>query len=346
MITDLEIANRLRSRLREIPGCAGIDYRHPPSRVSGGFETDIFRFELSSASASLSGPMILRRLKPRQSPRQAQYEAAVQNAIASQGFPAPQVALVETDTTVLGGAFLVMREMRGRPLAQGIDSAIGGSATSKVIRLLAEAPRTLTQMATTWTQAHLRLHELRVEPLREACAAAGLTASSFDSRLAAVESDLQDPALARLRPVLAWLRAHLPARQAPAVICHGDFHPLNILVAEGQVSGVLDWGSATLAEPAYDVGSTIANLRTVPIGAPMMVRPAVKGLIRYALRRYVRGYQQGHPLDLVAVRYYQVFRCTAHLAGASRAAGAHHSPAARKLLAGMIRRLTGLPIAG
>src|SRR5262249_56206418 len=43
-------------------------------------------------------------------------ERAIQNAVAGLGYPAPRVLLASTDLTILGGAFLVMERLDGRPL--------------------------------------------------------------------------------------------------------------------------------------------------------------------------------------------------------------------------------------
>lgn len=39
----------------------------------------------------------------------------------------------------------------------------------------------------------------------------------------------------------------------PAVVAHGDFAPVNVLVAEGEITGLLDFESARLADPLFDV---------------------------------------------------------------------------------------------
>jgi aminoglycoside phosphotransferase (APT) family kinase protein len=62
------------------------------------------------------GALILRLLPPHHDPRRALRERAIQNAVASQGFPAPRVLSASADAGVLGGAFLVMQRMPGQPL--------------------------------------------------------------------------------------------------------------------------------------------------------------------------------------------------------------------------------------
>ena len=42
-------------------------------------------------------------------------------------------------------------------------------------------------------------------------------------------------------------------RDRPAVLAHGDFAPVNVLVADGEITGLLDFESTRLADPLFDV---------------------------------------------------------------------------------------------
>jgi aminoglycoside phosphotransferase (APT) family kinase protein len=44
-----------------------------------------------------------------------------------------------------------------------------------------------------------------------------------------------------------------PGYDGPPVWLHGDLHPANILVSDGQVSGVIDFGDITAGDPATDL---------------------------------------------------------------------------------------------
>jgi aminoglycoside phosphotransferase (APT) family kinase protein len=44
-----------------------------------------------------------------------------------------------------------------------------------------------------------------------------------------------------------------PGYDGPPVWLHGDLHPANILVNDGQVSGVIDFGDITAGDPAGDL---------------------------------------------------------------------------------------------
>ena len=60
-----------------------------------------------------------------------------------------------------------------------------------------------------------------------------------------------------------WLLENRPPEPERLAVCHGDFHPLNILVQDGIVTGVLDWPGFIIADPALDIANTIV-LSTIP----------------------------------------------------------------------------------
>lgn len=74
-------------------------------------------------------------------------------------------------------------------------------------------------------------------------------------------------------------------------LCHGDFHPDNVLLtARGPV--IIDWGPATQGHPAADVAWTILLFRYagVPPGTPRGIRLLLAGVRRLMLRTYLRTY--------------------------------------------------------
>ena len=62
--------------------------------------------------------------------------------------------------------------------------------------------------------------------------------------------------------------AALPAvaDEQESVLCHCDFHPGNVLVAHGEVTGVLDWAGARFAPRAFDVALLRGDLAVTPGG--------------------------------------------------------------------------------
>src|SRR4030095_847096 len=129
---------------------------------------------------------------------------------------------------------------------------------------------------------------------------------AFEGQLARLRPIVERSALTGVEPALAWLDQHRPS-QAQAAICHGDFHPLNILADNGKPTGVIDWPNVVIAEPAMDVASAMANISAVPINLPWALRVTAQAASGAALRRYERAYRARRSLEDEAVRYYQVF---------------------------------------
>ena len=74
-------------------------------------------------------------------------------------------------------------------------------------------------------------------------------ASNFAANLALIGGQVDRDAVLR-----AWVAAlTAPGYDGPPVWLHGDLHPANILVDDGQVSGVIDFGDITAGDPASDL---------------------------------------------------------------------------------------------
>jgi aminoglycoside phosphotransferase (APT) family kinase protein len=74
-------------------------------------------------------------------------------------------------------------------------------------------------------------------------------AGSFAANLALLTGQVDRDAVLR-----AWGAAlAAPGYDGPPVWLHGDLHPANILVNDGQVSGVIDFGDITAGDPASDL---------------------------------------------------------------------------------------------
>lgn len=81
-------------------------------------------------------------------------------------------------------------------------------------------------------------------------------------------------------------------------LCHGDFHPGNIIQTERE-SVVIDWSNVTRGDPMADYARTLLMLRLgdPPPGAPLLIRVLAdvgRGLL---LSFYRRAYRRVRPLD-------------------------------------------------
>ncbi|HET7342041.1 MAG TPA: phosphotransferase, partial [Methylomirabilota bacterium] len=210
----------------------------PPVALTGGYDTEVYALDVRGAPPAVPPARVLRMLRSHHDPARVLREEATQNTLAAQGYPAPRVLLASADPTILGAPFLVMERAPGRPLTR---AGIGA-----LLRVLVEQ--------------HLRLHALDATPLARALG----EWATLDGYFEAEERRIAAASLTGLGPLLAWCRrARPPEDRAPAV-CHGDFHPQNILVRDGAVTAVLDWPNALVGDPAFDVAATLNVIGLVP----------------------------------------------------------------------------------
>ena len=350
---DAEVAQRLLYHLARAFGCPDVVYLAGPMRIQGGFDAAIFGFTLDRVPPPLVGPLILRLSHADADPGRVKLETVVQNTLAEMGFPAPRVMVTESDPGILGGPFMVMTRLSGQTLAHGIERLGAGTSLVGQLQLLFNLPAVLARIIDQWVDMQIRLHQLPSETLLRAVTPAGIDAGAitFEGQLARLSTIVERSDLIGLKPGLTWLDDHRPPQAREAAICHGDFHPLNILADKNRPTGVIDWANAVIAEPAMDVGSAIANMTAVPLPLPWALRVPAHAIIGAALRRYERTYRALRPLDDRAVRYYQVFRAVAQLVGVGRArttgrvgGGAFHSAAGVGNLIALVKKLSGVSV--
>jgi aminoglycoside phosphotransferase (APT) family kinase protein len=349
---DTEVATQFLNYLARKFEHAGLSYSEPPARISGGYDASIFGFALNDAPAPLRGPLILRLNRAGTNPQRVKLEGVVHNWLAGQKYPVPAVYVAELDAQPLGAPFTVMTRLAGKPLAHEIERIIGGRSAIATALALLRVPSMLRDITDAWVEVQLRLHALDPAPLLAAVRAGALdpAAVAFDEQLSSLAAAVKRLSLDGLRPAIDWLQAHRPASLRPTV-CHGDFHPLNIIADHGAVTGVIDWTNVVVAPAEMDVGSAIANIANVRFDVPVVLRPVLRVVVARILGNYRRAYAAKRPLDDDAVRYFQVFRCMAQLVPVmgSRIAGATYSgafgsDAAIANLTRYIRRLSGVVV--
>jgi aminoglycoside phosphotransferase (APT) family kinase protein len=96
------------------------------------------------------------------------------------------------------------------------------------------------------------------------------------------------------------------AMEGPHVVCHGDFHPLNVMV-DGARASVIDWTDAGLGPREADVARTGLLFHIAAVAATKAVERAALELAGPRLaRRYLRTYEAGAPLDRRRLRTWEV----------------------------------------
>jgi aminoglycoside phosphotransferase (APT) family kinase protein len=285
------IAEELLNHLRTKPGSENASFVELPERLLGGYETLIYAFRLSGVEGSLEGPLVLRLLAESESIRQTNKEKVFQNAVADAGFPAPRVLFGGGEKTIRGRVFNVMERVSGH---------------SMMVDLFTD-PTQSADMANLLAQMHKELHAIDADQVAKAIETSGiaLRAVSLDGELDNLERYVRDPALAHLEPGVAWLHKYQPAARDRVAVCHGDFHPGNVMIEAGQMMGILDWSAAHLADPEQDVAASLVLLTVVAPEIPSGLPP---NLFAEFAGQYLDAYALLGTLDASRLVYYRALR--------------------------------------
>jgi aminoglycoside phosphotransferase (APT) family kinase protein len=222
-------------------------------------------------------------------------------------------------------------------------------------RVLVDAQR--VGMGGVLAEAQARLHALSPEPLLGALdadpGAGGRASVGFEAYVTSLQARVARAGLEGLKPTLRWLHERRPP-PGPPVICHGDFHPRNLLVADGRLTGVVDWPNALVADAEFDVAATLNILRFVPVD--LMAMPKVVSLFVRMVQpilgaRYLAAYRRRRALDPQRLAYYEVASATRALvqSGEARqrrapALGALDASSYAERLAVRVERLAGVTV--
>jgi aminoglycoside phosphotransferase (APT) family kinase protein len=268
-----------------------------PEEITGGWDTYIFVFRLAPGDGGLPLPpellerdLILRIYQGDAGLAKGEREFRVQTRLAEAGYPAPKPFLLETDRSLLGQAFMVMEKLPGRTMMDVMASS-GPVTALRMMKLLADT--------------HTRLHDL--DGVRLGLAEPDAR-SQLENALRGARRLIEEDGVRALAPVVSWVedrRSELP--QEGSSVLHLDFHPLNVLVHEGEVSGVIDWPNATVGDAYVDVASTVTLLTTAPAGdVPAWARVLLPAVRRTLVNRYLSHYGRKRPLDRRRLRLYEV----------------------------------------
>ncbi len=280
-----EIETRFFNYLRKQAGDFEITERL--NQIKGGNEAYLYKFQVKGLEG-LEKPQVLRLFPSFYNKDKADWEALVQNLMYKQDVPVPKVFLSSSDTSILGGSFLVMDFVDGDAIDMGVDPS--------VLNLAARTQATL--------------HQIDVKPIIDEIRSLGHTGGSHT-----VEGRLnwllgRAKKYPELKPYFNWLIENMPQAPEKLSVVHGDFHPLNFLVKNGEVVAILDWSGFTIGDPMAGLGWTTALfIATSKHSAP----PEVFGPL---LQMYHDEYAVIQPIDHEKLDYFITFRLTmAYLEG-------------------------------
>ena len=281
-----DVADAVRSWLEEAYGTPVLD-AVAPTAIGTGFSTLIHfvQFTGSGLPPQWRAPLVVRIHQSVDQASVARREAAIQTWCHDREFPAPRVLMVFEPDELLPLPVQVMERAPGTTMLEGIM----------------KAPWRAACMLERLADLHLRLHAIPIEGWPEA-KEAGLAAR----RLALVRRSLDRHEDPELRDALTRAEQLLPELYAAErVPCHGDFHPLNVMV-DGDQTTVIDWTDAALGDRHGDVARTYLLFHVAAIAATTRVEKTVlKASHGWLAGRYRGAYERVHPLDPERLRHWE-----------------------------------------
>jgi aminoglycoside phosphotransferase (APT) family kinase protein len=280
------VAVHLLDYLQDRLAVADLRYVEKPSQVPDGWETYIYRFQLGNSRGlptRFTRPLILRAYASPDGLPRLRHEYAAQEYMRRQGYPVARPLVLEEDSELFGGPFMIMEQLPGVTL----------------LELMLRRPWRIIGGPAQLADAHARLHRLPVGDFPRP--ARPLLCRSLEEMRAAIRAH----ALRGLMPGLDWLHAHRPEPPAEPRILHLDFHPANLIFHEDRCRGVLDWCESDVGDPHADVAATLVLIRSAPVEVPTLRQRLSLWPGRFLLRRwYLRAYRRRLPLDKGKLAYH------------------------------------------
>ncbi len=166
-----------------------------------------------------------------------------------------------------------MIEFEGR---KGIiyEKVMGNSLLDRI----SKHPFSMKDYAKQMAELHAKMHQCRVQELPKY-----KEALEWNIRHTELLSESQ-------RILVLDILEQLPEE---ASLCHGDFHPGNIII-ESERAIILDWMTATTGCPAADVARTLLLLKdaAIPENIPGMVKMMIQLVRNRMANTYLKHYQR------------------------------------------------------
>jgi aminoglycoside phosphotransferase (APT) family kinase protein len=220
--------------------------------AGGSKETAIFRI---GENAVLPTHLVLRLDKINTPTGTSAFgEFHLLRALESAGLPVPTALLAESDTSVLGGAFVIVSEIRDSiqvgylfPELNAM-SELDGSFGPDLARSLAR----LHQLDGNALGLGMGGHHAAADPIEMVVNFQTMWRGLAHKPPMSVATDLG----------FAWLLSRPLPPDRPRQLVHGDVGMHNMLMRGGRLTAILDWELAHIGDPAEDIGYIRAPILT------------------------------------------------------------------------------------
>lgn len=193
----------------------------------------------AGASPAPATPILIRLFQSPRAHEEIRYEVNALRDLYRVGFPVPELFAHDEDSQTVGVPYLVREYLPGQPLGQ------------LALADRAQIPYWLDLASALMLRLHGLSWQYNFDWLQPP-----LSPLDFADRHVKVWARKAEACHATdAMPGFAWLRANLyRARVAKSMtLVHRDLHPDNLLAQGDRITGVLDWGELTIADPAVDV---------------------------------------------------------------------------------------------
>ncbi|MDT7919082.1 MAG: aminoglycoside phosphotransferase family protein [Meiothermus sp.] len=220
---------------------------------------------------------VLKLFWPEFSQEDAELEARLTQQVWLLGVPSPRVE----DVLEFEGRWgLVLEWIRGVPLTEYIQ------ANPDRLRFAAQMLGALQRQLHSKAAGHLPSQRLHLIQRIQAC------------RLPEAQREA--------------LLQHLEQLPDGSVLCHGDFHPENVLLGEQGVF-VVDWPNVTRGNPMADIARTTLLMLYSELPHDLPAREEIMHQRQYFYQTYLEHYQNFSGLDMAQLRAWMPIVAAARL---------------------------------
>ncbi|MFC7213246.1 phosphotransferase family protein [Saliphagus sp. GCM10025334] len=211
---------------------------------------------LEVSTGDASGPYVLRtpnKLRDAAYMNDLRREYAVMERLRETSVPAPVPVLYCDDESIFGDPFYLMTALEGGPIPLGED-----------LPERFRTPQSRERVAVRLVATLADVHTVDPESFADVChrvtprARVGRAVERLEETVQVTGHEVPT-----LRSVAEWLRENAPTETRTTLV-HGDFRPGNVCFTgtnRPEITGVLDWETATLGDPLVDLGYLLLRWR-------------------------------------------------------------------------------------